>query len=77
MTDVMGRTLNLLGLHSKHASLTEVRKSLRATEQRAEAKIGDAEAELNDIRKIRGWIDIQIEETVAAIRAKEEEQQER
>ncbi len=68
----MKSNLTLGGLRDRLTGFNEVRKSLAAIEARAQAKVGDAEQELIDVRKVRGWIEIAIDETIAAIREREE-----
>ena len=53
------------------SGLADVQKSLRARERIAEETIGRAESELNDLRKLRGFADIELQRKREVLRALE------
>ncbi len=54
--------------------LEEVKKILLLQERRAEAKLGEAENELNAARKVRGYLDIEIDRKRAVVLQEESKQ---
>ncbi len=66
---------NLLkALREEINGLEEVKKILLLQERRAEAKLGEAENELNAARKVRGYLDIEIDRKRAVVLQEESKQ---
>jgi hypothetical protein len=61
--------LNETGLKDAIMSLVDVQKSLIRMENHAEQKMSEAEIELNNIRKIRGFVEIQLGEARTRLQA--------
>lgn len=57
----MDASLNEAGLMMALESLNEVMKSCNRMENRIEAKMSEAESELMTVRKIRGWVGIELD----------------
>lgn len=66
------KSLNEQGVKDALAALAAVRKATLNIERRAEQKAGEAEEELLTARKVRGYVDIEIEKQRAALRAIED-----
>jgi hypothetical protein len=66
--------LNERGLREGLRELGEIRKTLAVRERDAERRAGETEAELNALRKLRGFVDTLVEDWQAALRALETEE---
>jgi hypothetical protein len=62
-------TLNKKGLQDALAALAGIGKDISNAERRAENRAGEAEAELNSLRRLRGFVDLEIEVHRARLRA--------
>lgn len=62
-------TLNKQGLRDALAALAGIAKDINNAERRAENRAGEAEAELNSLRRLRGFVDLEIELHRARLRA--------
>lgn len=67
MTDV--KDLNRRGLQDALAALAQIEKDITNAEKRAEQRAGEAEAELNSLRRLHGFVTITIETHRARLRA--------
>ena len=66
--------LNERGLREGLQELGEIRKTLAVRERDAERRAGETEAELNALRKLRGFVDTLVEDWKAALRVLETEE---
>jgi hypothetical protein len=62
-------------LRDELTALADVERAIRRRENACEAAISEAETELNAVRKIRGWLRIQIEQTKHKLLQIERDQQ--
>jgi len=61
--------LNKKGLQEALGALALIGKDITNAEKRAEQRAGEAEAELNSLRRLRGFVSIEIEVHRARLRA--------
>jgi hypothetical protein len=61
--------LNKRGLQDSLAALAQIHKDITNAEKRAEQRAGEAEAELGSLRRLRGFVDIEVEVHRARLRA--------
>ena len=61
--------LNKSGLQDALAALAGIQKDITNSERRAESRAGEAEAELASLKKLRGFVDLEIEVHRARLRA--------
>ena len=73
MTDV--QSLNKKGLQDGLAALAAIHKDITNAERRAEARAGEAESELVSLRKLRGFVDLEVEMHRARLRAIEAQEE--
>ena len=61
--------LNKRGLQEALAALAGIQKDITNAERRAKSRAGEAEAELASLKKLRGFVDLEIEVHRARLRA--------
>jgi hypothetical protein len=64
--------LNKKGLQDALSALAQIGKDITNAEKRAEQRAGEAEAELNSLRRLRGFVDLEVEVHRARLRAIED-----
>lgn len=64
--------LNRKGLQDALVALAQIDKDITNAERRAEQRAGEAEAELNSLRRLRGFVSLEIEVHRARLRALED-----
>jgi hypothetical protein len=68
----MTNSLNERGIREGLMELLSIRKALLVSEKEAEASLAKFEEALTAFRRLRGYVDIQIEERTAQLRALEQ-----
>jgi hypothetical protein len=66
--------LNKKGLQDSLVALAQIHKDITNAEKRAEQRAGEAEAELNSLRRLRGFVDLEVELHRARLRAVEDKE---
>jgi hypothetical protein len=69
MVEAMIENLNKQGLIEALGALAQIGKDITNAEKRAEQRAGEAEAELNSLRRLRGFVDLEVEVHRARLRA--------